>query len=111
MSNVQVQVHPRIHLDQVKEVQEVRGAREVVANMPIAEREQCVVVVVVAALVAVAVAAVLVVVVEESGCWCEKMHQSSEAAAAAAAEEVDGFIRVALVEIANLASHLCLSHL
>jgi hypothetical protein len=103
MSNVQVQVHPRLHLDQVIEVREVREVREVggvvVANTLIVETGRCVAV----------VEAALVVVVEESGCWCEKMHLSS--GMAAVAEEVDGFIRVALVDSANLASHLCLSHM
>ncbi len=97
MSNVQVQVHPRLHLDQVIEVREVGGV--VVANTLIVETGRCVAV----------VEAALVVVVEESGCWCEKMHLSS--GMAAVAEEVDGFIRVALVDSANLASHLCLSHM
>jgi hypothetical protein len=102
MSNVQVQVHPRLHLDQVIEVREMREVGGVVvANTLIVETGRCVAVAV--------VEAALVVVVEESGCWCEKMHLSS--GMAAVAEEVDGFIRVALVDSANLASHLCLSHM
>jgi hypothetical protein len=55
------------------------------------------------------VEAVFLVVVEESGCWCEKMHMSSGMVVAVEGEDV--FIRVALVDIANLVSHLCLSHL
>ena len=100
MSNVQVQVHLRLHLDQVievREMQEVRGV--VVANTLIVETGRCVAV----------VEAALVVVVEESGCWCEKMHLSS--GMAVVAEEAGGFIRVALVDSTNLASHLCLSHM
>ena len=93
---VQVQVHLQLHLDQVREVQEVRGV--VVANTLIVETGRCVAV----------VEAALVAVVEESGCWCEKMHPSS--GMAAVAEEAVVFIRVALVDSANLVSHLCLSH-
>ena len=78
------------------------------ANMPIAETGQCEVAVAVAVDV-VAVEAALVVVVEESGCWCEKMHPSS--GMEAVDEEADAFTRVALVDIANHVSHLCLSHL
>jgi hypothetical protein len=70
----------------------------------IAETGQCV-----AADNQVVVAVAVVVVVEESGCWCEEMHLSL--GMAVVAEQVDAFIRVVLVDSANLASHLCLSHM
>jgi hypothetical protein len=100
MSNVQVR--RRLHRVQAIEAREVIVA--VVVTAPMAEIEQCVVAV---------VEVTLVVVGAESGCWCEEMHLSLlvQVVRAVAVAVADAFIRVALVDSTNLASHLCLSHM